>query len=81
LFPKTECPLINCNYLELDLIVIGGLIKILIFFVTYGKKCCNIAGAGFGSKSKYMFGKVTVQLKLVEGDSAGTVTAFYVSKK
>lgn len=27
-----------------------------------------------------MFGKVTVQLKLVEGDSAGTVTAFYVSK-
>jgi len=27
-----------------------------------------------------MFGKVTVHLKLVEGDSAGTVTAFYVSK-
>lgn len=27
-----------------------------------------------------MFGKVTVQIKLVEGDSAGTVTAFYVSK-
>jgi hypothetical protein len=26
-----------------------------------------------------MFGKVTVQIKLVEGDSAGTVTAFYVS--
>lgn len=28
-----------------------------------------------------MFGKVTVQIKLVEGDSAGTVTAFYVSLK
>jgi len=40
---------------------------------------CDITGAGFGSKSKYMFGKVTIQLKLVEGDSAGTVTAFYVS--
>lgn len=39
----------------------------------------DISGAGFGSKNKYMFGKVTVQLKLVEGDSAGTVTAFYVS--
>lgn len=26
-----------------------------------------------------MFGKVTIQIKLVEGDSAGTVTAFYVS--
>ena len=40
----------------------------------------DIAGAGFGSKSKYMFGKVTILLKLVEGDSAGTVTAFYVSE-
>lgn len=38
-----------------------------------------ISGAGFESKSKYMFGKVTVQMRLVEGDSAGTVTAFYVS--
>ena len=28
-----------------------------------------------------MFGKVTIQLKLVEGDSAGTVTAFYVSQQ
>ncbi|CAI9090341.1 OLC1v1025092C1 [Oldenlandia corymbosa var. corymbosa] len=37
------------------------------------------SGAGFQSKSKYMFGKVTVQIKLVEGDSAGTVTAFYMS--
>lgn len=39
----------------------------------------DFTGAGFNSKSKYMFGKVTVQIKLVEGDSAGTVTAFYVS--
>ncbi|XP_027170361.1 xyloglucan endotransglucosylase/hydrolase protein 9 [Coffea eugenioides] len=37
------------------------------------------SGAGFQSKSKYMYGKVTVQIKLVEGDSAGTVTAFYMS--
>lgn len=39
----------------------------------------DVSGAGFQSKSKYMFGKVTIQIKLVEGDSAGTVTAFYVS--
>lgn len=42
-------------------------------------KLDNYSGAGFASKSKYMFGKVAIQLKLVEGDSAGTVTAFYVS--
>ncbi|KAL6535864.1 Xyloglucan endotransglucosylase protein 6 [Orobanche hederae] len=42
-------------------------------------KLDNYSGAGFSSKSKYMFGKVTVQIKLVEGDSAGTVTAFYMS--
>lgn len=39
----------------------------------------QFSGAGFSSKSKYLFGKVAIQIKLVEGDSAGTVTAFYVS--
>ncbi|KVH95959.1 Beta-glucanase [Cynara cardunculus var. scolymus] len=42
-------------------------------------KLDNFSGAGFSSKSKYMFGKVNIQIKLVEGDSAGTVTAFYMS--
>ncbi|KAG6657870.1 hypothetical protein CIPAW_04G119900 [Carya illinoinensis] len=42
-------------------------------------KLDNHSGAGFSSKSKYMFGKVSIQIKLVEGDSAGTVTAFYMS--
>ncbi|XAR68068.1 Xyloglucan:xyloglucosyl transferase [Bertholletia excelsa] len=42
-------------------------------------KLDNYSGAGFSSKSKYLFGKVTVQIKLVEGDSAGTVTAFYMA--
>lgn len=42
-------------------------------------KLDNYSGAGFASKSKYMFGKVTIQIKLIEGDSAGTVTAFYMS--
>nr|GMD38461.1 xyloglucan endotransglucosylase/hydrolase protein 9-like [Ipomoea batatas] len=42
-------------------------------------KLDSYSGAGFQSKSKYMFGKVTAQIKLVEGDSAGTVTAFYMS--
>ncbi|XP_042516469.1 xyloglucan endotransglucosylase/hydrolase protein 9-like [Macadamia integrifolia] len=42
-------------------------------------KLDNYSGAGFTSKSKYMFGKTTLQIKLIEGDSAGTVTAFYMS--
>lgn len=42
-------------------------------------KLDNYSGAGFQSKSKYLFGKVSIQIKLVEGDSAGTVTAFYMS--
>ncbi|KAK1305171.1 Xyloglucan endotransglucosylase/hydrolase protein 9 [Acorus calamus] len=42
-------------------------------------KLDNFSGAGFASKRKYMYGKTTAQIKLVEGDSAGTVTAFYMS--
>lgn len=37
------------------------------------------AGCGFESRSKYLFGKASLQVKLIEGDSAGIVTAFYVS--
>jgi xyloglucan:xyloglucosyl transferase len=48
---------------------------------TIQMKLDNFSGAGFQSKSKYMFGKVTVQIKLVQGDSAGTVTAFYMSSE
>ncbi|TQD75846.1 hypothetical protein C1H46_038615 [Malus baccata] len=42
-------------------------------------KLDNFSGAGFQSKNKYLFGKVSIQIKLIEGDSAGTVTAFYMS--
>ncbi|XP_072957823.1 xyloglucan endotransglucosylase protein 6-like [Typha angustifolia] len=42
-------------------------------------KLDNDSGCGFGSKKKYLFGQASMQIKLVEGDSAGTVTAFYMS--
>ena len=39
----------------------------------------QICGSGFQSKRSYLFGRIDMQLKLVSGDSAGTVTAYYVN--
>lgn len=38
----------------------------------------KVSGSGFQSKREYLFGRIDMQLKLVAGDSAGTVTAYYV---
>uniref|UniRef100_A0A7N1A188 Xyloglucan endotransglucosylase/hydrolase n=1 Tax=Kalanchoe fedtschenkoi TaxID=63787 RepID=A0A7N1A188_KALFE len=37
------------------------------------------SGSGFQSKNEYLFGRIDMQLKLVAGDSAGTVTAYYLT--
>ncbi|KAL5674936.1 hypothetical protein ACJX0J_011067, partial [Zea mays] len=37
------------------------------------------SGGGFVSRTKFLYGKASADLKLVPGDSAGVVTAFYLS--
>ncbi|KAF7028027.1 hypothetical protein CFC21_040004 [Triticum aestivum] len=37
------------------------------------------SGAGFNSDEQYLYGEFSIQMKLIQGNSAGTVSCFYLS--
>ena len=46
---------------------------------TIGLSLDRVMGSGFRSKTSYLFARIDIDIKLVAGNSAGTVTTVYVS--
>ncbi|KAL9283773.1 putative xyloglucan:xyloglucosyl transferase [Arabidopsis thaliana] len=66
---------------DVDIIWGGDKAKILENGQAITLSLDKVSGSGFQSKAQFLFGKITMELKLVAGNSAGTVTSYYVASK
>lgn len=89
---RNSCFLLLSLFLATTTIALGGNFN-QDFDILFGGKHANIkdegnsislqldqvTGSGIKSKNEYLFGRFDMQIKLVSGNSAGTVTAYYLS--